>query len=276
VIVFHSLKDGVDKLYYVNVESGQVSDFEGKIGGGEMDFAESTNAHLVEFSPDSTKIAYVAGPPPGGAGSGDTLKVRDVKSGQERAVYSDKGISSPSWSPDSQRILFIRKAGNTWALTQVDADGKNAKDIFTNKSGEQFRGGLSWSKLNMIAFAMNTTGASDVHVMFPDAKEIKNVTSHAADDSNPSWSPDGKMVLFTSTRDGSAQIYRVNADGSGLHRLSTPAGVDFSPSWSPDGNWVAFASTRNNATNIFIMDIYGANVKQVTFNGVDSRPIWTR
>src|SRR6266511_1416864 len=71
-------------------------------------------------------------------------------------------------------------------------------------------------------------------------------------DSDPDWSPDGRIIAFTSSRDdGSTGIYVIRPDGHGLRRLfnGTAKEVD----WSPDGDRIAFValgvapSTRHRA-----------------------------
>ncbi len=40
------------------------------------------------------------------------------------------------------------------------------------------------------------------------------LTTSAADDVDPAWSPDGAKIVFISNRDGNFEIYVMNADGS--------------------------------------------------------------
>lgn len=65
------------------------------------------------------------------------------------------------------------------------------------------------------------------------------------EDSQPTWSPDGKWLSFTRTTDGrrSFQIYVVRANATGVRRL-TRGRFDTDPAWSPDGRWIAYRSDR--------------------------------
>ena len=62
------------------------------------------------------------------------------------------------------------------------------------------------------------------------------LTSGNADDSQPSFSPDGSRIVFRSTRDGGG-LYVVPTLGGEAVRIA-PAGAN--PRFSPDGNWVVY------------------------------------
>ena len=273
-IVVHTKADGTDRLFHVDPNSGAVTPF--LLGGSAMDYTLEnfgTNVRAGEFSAGNAFFAYVFAGAPGAV---NVLKIRDA-SGNTRDITSENGVSSPTWSPDGKRIAYIRVTSTGWFISIIDADGKNRENVPTPTeiAGAQFRGGMSWSKDNLMAFSANTSGASDIYTNYPDGKQLRKLTDHPADDTTPVFSPDGKLIAFTSTRDGNQQIYLMNADGSGLRRVRKSTSNDFSPTWSPDGTWIAFASTpvSGGATDVFIMDTFGGNVKQLV-NG--DHPIWTR
>ena len=68
------------------------------------------------------------------------------------------------------------------------------------------------------------------------------LTSDAARDTNPVWSPDGQFLAFSSDRDGPPNMYRTRADGSGtVARLTESDRAQFPESWSADGGLLAYA-----------------------------------
>ncbi|MBI3740846.1 MAG: PD40 domain-containing protein [Chloroflexi bacterium] len=280
-IAYHVNRGGVDEMLIANLESGTTTPFLSL--GPTMDFVQKTNAKFGEFSPDGSKLAYVFA---GQQNQPNVLYVLDLRDSNKPPlpIFSSDGnngagISSPTWSPDGNQVAFIRLQANqrTWGIYYINADGtsKEAKILRETDQGEQYRGGVSWSRAGVFTFALNTTGASDVYKVFLDGSGFKNLTTSPADDSTPVWSPDGKQIAFTSTRDGRAQIYVMNADGSGLRRVSESSFADSSPAWSPDGNWIAFTSIRENSTDVYIMDLQGSNVRRITTGGAD-HPIWSR
>ena len=56
--------------------------------------------------------------------------------------------------------------------------------------------------------------------------QARQLTSNAAWDGTPVWSPSGKKIAFASEREGSLDIYLVDANGGGLTRLTTHSGVE--------------------------------------------------
>lgn len=282
-VTFHTKADGVDRLFHVDPNSGSVTPLV-DLGGGEMDLAldtYGTNAHLVEYSPDGAKLAYVFA---GGPGAVNELRVYDLQS--SKVVYrlwGDKGISSPTWNGDGSRVAFIRQSPSGFFVSIVDSKaGKldGSYDHFDIKAdalnGAEFRGGISWAKTNLLVFAANIGGASDIFTMFPDTDKspiVKNLTNNPAEDTTPVFNREGTRIAFVSTRDGRPQIYVMNVDGSGLTRVSNGQADDVSPTWSPDGNWIAFVSNRDGGGNVYMMDAFGGNIKRLT-NG--DHPAWSR
>ena len=71
------------------------------------------------------------------------------------------------------------------------------------------------------------------------------------EDSQPTWSPDGKRLAFVSNRalpqdapKGTLNIWVVDADGSNMRQI-TYQGVNKYPSWSPDGKKIIFQSGKS-------------------------------
>ncbi len=68
-------------------------------------------------------------------------------------------------------------------------------------------------------------------------------------DSNPRWSPDGKLLAFVSGRDEKPQIYLlpVGEPGGEARALTQMPNGANSPAWSPDGTMMAFLAPMNSA-----------------------------
>ena len=65
------------------------------------------------------------------------------------------------------------------------------------------------------------------------------ITSGAAYDQQPRYSPDGKQIVFVSDRNGAKNVWVANADGTHAHALSKVDRQNFaSPIWTPEGQYV--------------------------------------
>lgn len=133
------------------------------------------------------------------------------------------------------------------------------------------------------------TSRGDIWTVLPAGGSLLRLTS-TGDNSEPTWSPDGRWIAFSSSRSGSEDIWVMRQDGSGLRRVTTASSNETDPTWSPDGRSLAFSSDRltsdprNRRSAIYRIRStrpYGAAV-QVTYPGPDDlggfendyAPVW--
>lgn len=89
-----------------------------------------------------------------------------------------------------------------------------------------------------------SVGRSDLWLIPTKAGKPRQLTSDAANDSSPSWSPDGERIAFISKRgeDKQPQIYTIAFDGGEARRVTNvPTGAS-APKWFPDSRRIAFLS----------------------------------
>src|SRR5918997_271030 len=72
--------------------------------------------------------------------------------------------------------------------------------------------------------------------------EARLLVSHAATESRPLYSPDGKMLAFVSTRTGGGDVYVLTFATGELRRLTFDDAPETLDAWSRDGRWLYFSS----------------------------------
>src|ERR1700761_8540481 len=96
---------------------------------------------------------------------------------------------------------------------------------------------------SQVAFAYG----GDIWVADKNGGEARRITSTAATESDPHFSPDGKWIAFTSNRSGTTAVYVVAAEGGNPTRLTWYPAPTAARGWTPDGKRVLYASARETA-----------------------------
>ena len=84
----------------------------------------------------------------------------------------------------------------------------------------------------------------DVWVTDANGTNPRRLTTHAAHDDDPRFSPDGRSIAFTSNRMGNNDVFVVPASGGEATQLTWHTGSDAVQYWTPDGKGIVINSAR--------------------------------
>jgi Tol biopolymer transport system component len=183
--------------------------------------------------PANGMIAFARSP--SGAGWSDIYVVHPA--GTLRRLTHGAHDRSPAWSPDGNRLLFLRSDGHGRpALHVTDADGGEIMAIPRATADE-----ASWSPDGRrIVF----TEGSCVCVVDADGTNRDVLVGLPTGSVHePSWSPDGRDIVFVGGEGSQGSLYLIDTEGGSPRRLTNlllSLGRPYAPTWSPDGSQIAF------------------------------------
>jgi len=132
---------------------------------------------------------------------------------------------------------------------------------------------------SLVAFASDRVGRGDldIYVLSIAGGEPLRLTSHEADDYDPSFSPDGAALVFRSERNGGG-IYVMpvlGGESASSPRLLVQGGRR--PRYSPDGEWIAYWTGRRHfGGRTYVIPAKGGQPTQIVPEFRAARdPIWT-
>ena len=87
----------------------------------------------------------------------------------------------------------------------------------------------------------------DVYVVNANGGKALQITTNAAYDGDPVWSPDGKQIAFATDRNGNFDVYLVAAEGGVAQRITTNSATEIPLAFSPDGKEIYFSAQIQKA-----------------------------
>jgi TolB protein len=113
---------------------------------------------------------------------------------------------------------------------------------------------------------------TNIYVVPAAGGDPVQLTTSAAADAGPAWSPDGSTIYFVSTRSGVYDVYAVPAGGGDATRVTTGSGIVGKPAVSPDGHDLYYTrSASSGGTEVVRYALAGGAIAVVTSQS-DSEP----
>jgi dipeptidyl aminopeptidase/acylaminoacyl peptidase len=231
------------------------------------------NGSGAEWSPDGTRIAFVAKGEP--TGSQIFVRYMDDEGATTQITRVAEAPSAIQWSPDGKSIAFTmgvpRGAAkdNPFAKASVPAAPKGAKwteppKVVTDADWRQDRIGPTDDVVRHI-FVVPAEGGT-----------ARQITDGDWDHGTPDWSPDGRALVFSSLRVPNAElawreseVYLADLQSGAIRQLTRRKGPDANPRWSPDGKLIAYTGfDSTDATwqdaSIYVMNADGSAPRALT------------
>jgi TolB protein len=157
--------------------------------------------------------------------------VLDARGRGPRRLTNNRAIdTSPAWSPTGREIAFTSDRSGAPQVYIMDRDGGNVRRL-TYEIG--YTDSPAWSPLgDRIAFVARTSEGFDIYVARSDGSDARLVVSGGSNE-NPSWSPDGRLLLFSSNRDGKRGLWVADLSDRAPRKLDIGGRSAMSPAWSP-------------------------------------------
>ena len=255
----------------------------------------------------NSQIAFVK---PHGSKGSDIWVVRPMGRGLTRITsYNDLGMAvSPAWSADGKRIAFTLIGSRSHYLGIWSGGGKPQVYTLpsTNIVSPRFMPG------GQVAVSMIMHGKQDIYELggnyqpgrvlvtsrgisvSPTWDSSGRVMAYVSDETgspniyvggrrlttsgyntNPSVSPDGKLVAFTKQLGGAQKVFVHDLTTGQETQVTSGGGSDENPTFAPDSYFIAFSSTRSGQKKIYVTTRHGAPPVQVpTGDGAAMMPSW--
>ena len=239
-------------------------------GGKQLLIGGQAGAAGVRWSPDGSRIAYVA--PVAGK---PQIHIMTLTEGIGRAITTLKTAPSQiAWSPDGKSIAYA---------AQIDAEPTKFAGMPTKPEG------ATWAPdarvVTSVRYRLNdggyvTPGFRHVFVVSAAGGDPRQITQgefhHLDSDSPLSWTRDGLSLVVSGLIRPDADLKGRDADlfvlpvaGGEPRQLTSGDGVEAEPAVSPDGKWVAFTGAPDRKAfyvrpDLWIVPIGGGTPRNLT------------
>ncbi len=216
--------------------------------------AEGVSSEYPRWSPDGRFLAFLS---ERSEGKTQVYLLNRLGGEAQRLTGTIQNVESFEWAPDSNRLVLVLRGPSPEELEAAANKGKEGEDKAAGSS-KKSKTQRPWV-IDRLLFKADTVGYLDrrrthLYVFDLASKSLSQVSSGDYDDSDPAWSPDGKLLAYSSNRSKpdpdttyNRDIWVVAADNKdkGEHpfQVTTHSGEKDHPSWSPDGKWITYVTS---------------------------------
>jgi Tol biopolymer transport system component len=246
----------------------------------EMQPAEAT------FPGQNGKIAYASSDilPDGSTTDTEIYTINPTGGTPFQLTSNERRDTSPSYSPNGQRIAYQGFDGSDSEIYTINATGGTPFQVTNNTSDDTEpsyspdgqRIALSrWDGTDYEIYTVNATGGGEFQV-----------TNNEMQDFSPDYSPNGEKIAYThclipyyqeeEERCGElftgvdyTEIFTIKATGENPFRITHNKTSDSGPSSSPNGNKIAYSHAAASDSEIYKISATGGTPVNITHNDQD-------
>jgi Tol biopolymer transport system component len=214
---------------------------------------------MPTVSPDGSRVAFLRY-----YASSTEVCWSPIAGGETHCVARPKSVRGIAWHHRSNALYYaddtalwrIGLGGGLWDTAVKIADGN-----FSGLAADHIGKHLAFNR---------TVSDSNLWRLARDGKPPTRLIASSGEDSDPSWSPDGRHIVIRSNRSGAYELYVYNADGTGERQVTHFGAHMSSVRWSPDGQWLAFDGNRAPVDpavhyhNIYVVPSVGGPWRRIT------------
>jgi hypothetical protein len=221
-------------------------------GSDPVRLTHGANDAWPSWAPDGTKIVF--------SGSADNQSLRTCEPGADFRCPTDIYVIDadgtdltrltddpapeyqPAWSPNGDRIAFVRSSGGTAGeaplIFAMNVDGSDIRQVSSGEGGSD--SSPSWSpdgsRITFVGFRFENTGIWIVDANGSNEHQIVGQDWYFVQD--PVWSPAGDLIAFAGSPSDAAlyeELYVIDPDGGNVLQLAEAPGwgVAGDIAWQP-------------------------------------------
>jgi TolB protein len=211
-----------------------------------------SNNNFPDWSPDNEHVAFVSDRD----GNEDVYVMKLDGSGLRNLTLDAGRDIHPYWAPDNETLLFnsTRDAGR-FQIYEVAIDGTRLRRLVESPDDDTCAR-IAPAGDCFVYLANLAAGRDDVLVRQRDGSQPEPITSDAARDGWPAWTPDGRVV-YSSDRSGTFSLYVREIESGKDTRLTTPEApwADGRATVSADASKVVFNRQNGETIGIFVVGL---------------------
>ena len=216
------------QLAYVSFESRKPVIFVHDVSTGKRrlvaNFKGSNSAPA--WSPDGKTLAATLT-----RDGGSQLYLMDSTGGEPRRLAQNSSIDTePTFTSNGKTIYFVSDRGGAPQIYRMTSAGGNAERV-------TFTGTYNISPAlspdgKWLAYISRVSGAFKLHIMDIATGATNAITDTTADE-NPSFSPNGRLIIYATQQQGREALMTTTIDGKIKARLAGQSGDIREPDWGP-------------------------------------------
>ena len=216
------------QLAYVSFESRKPVIYSHELATGKRrllaNFSGSNSAPA--WSPDGRQVLATLS-----RDGGSQIYALDAAGGEPRRLTQSNSIDTePVYSPDGRLVYFVSDRGGAPQIYRMPPGGGSAERV-------TFTGSYNISPApspdgKFLAYISRVGGAFKLHLMDLASGSVTALTDTTADE-NPSFAPNGKLILYATQQQGREALMTTTLDGRIKARLAGQGGDIREPDWGP-------------------------------------------